>query len=101
MLSCGPWTVRHLTRREQKALREALAARPDDDFVLTAPARRSRSAPPSPSRSAKAAKQPGVVARALAFAWRYPVEIVISIGLSAAAFAIIWNALALQTARHP
>ena len=82
-------------------MREALAARPDDDFILSAPVRRSRSAAPPSGRSLKAAKKASVSARALAFAWRYPLEIVISIGLSAAAFAIIWNALALQTARHP
>jgi hypothetical protein len=82
-------------------LREALAARPDDDFVLAAPARRSRAASPASGRSSKAAKQASVAARALAFAWRHPLEIAISIGLAAAASAIIWNALALQTARHP
>src|SRR3954468_3065557 len=101
MLSCGPRKDRFLSRREQQALREALAARPDDDFVLAAPPRRSRAAPSRSGRSTASAKQPGIGARALAFAWRYPLEIAISIGLSAAAFAIIWNALALQTARHP
>src|SRR3954464_13850090 len=101
MLSCGPRKDRFLSRREQQALREALAARPDDDFVLAAPARRSRPTPSKSGRSPMVAQKSSVAARALAFAWRYPLEIAISVGLSAAAFAIIWNALALQTARHP
>jgi hypothetical protein len=39
--------------------------------------------------------------RVLVFAWNHPVEIFISAGLASAAAAIVWNALALQTARHP
>jgi Putative peptidoglycan binding domain len=83
-------------------LREALAARSDDDFVAT-PARRNRAAPPraGAGRSARGAKPIGLGARAAAFARRYPLEIAVSCGLAGTAFAIVWNALALQTARHP
>jgi hypothetical protein len=80
-------------------VREALAARSDDDFVAAAPARRNR-APAQRGRAAKAAK-PKLAMRALVFAWNHPVEIFISAGLASAAAAIVWNALALQTTRHP
>jgi hypothetical protein len=80
-------------------VREALAARSDDDFVVAAPARRNR-APAQKGRAAKAAK-PKLAMRALVFTWNHPVEIFISAGLASAAAAIVWNALALQTTRHP
>jgi peptidoglycan hydrolase-like protein with peptidoglycan-binding domain len=73
-------------------LREALAARPDGDFMVAAPARR---------RSPAKVKKVGAGARLLSFALRHPREIVVSLLLTGCGGAIAWNALVLQTARHP
>jgi hypothetical protein len=76
------------------SLREALAARFDQDFIAErAPPRRAR--PRAPAASERR------IARALGFARRHPLEIAVGAALLAAAGAIAWNALALQTARHP
>jgi Putative peptidoglycan binding domain len=78
-------------------VREALAARSDDDFIAEpAPPRRPRR-----KAAAKPARRAGWLARLGPFALRYPLEIAITAGLLAAGSAIVWNALALQTARHP
>jgi hypothetical protein len=78
-------------------VREALAARSDNDFIAEpAPPRRPRR-----KAAAKPARRAGWLARLGPFALRYPLEIAITAGLVAAGSAIVWNALALQTARHP
>ncbi|HEY8382778.1 MAG TPA: peptidoglycan-binding domain-containing protein [Microvirga sp.] len=75
---------------------EALAASSDHDFTVSSPRppRRPR------AKAAKAAPD-GLAKRGLAFAARYPLEILISLALASAGGAITWNALALQTAQHP
>jgi hypothetical protein len=75
-------------------LREVLAARSDHDFVVAAPRARSR-------RGAPAKPPEGVARRVLSFALRHPREIAVTLLLAGAGGAIAWNALALQTARHP
>jgi len=87
-------------------LREALAARSDDDFVTSAPPPARRSAParrPAASRKApaKARKEPGLGAKALAFVARRPGAAVSGLLLAGCAAVIAWNALVLQTVRHP
>lgn len=87
-------------------MREALAARSDDDFVTSAPPPARRSAParrPAASRKApaKARKEPGFGAKALAFVARRPGAAVSGLLLAGCAAAIAWNALVLQTVRHP
>lgn len=80
------------------ALPEALAASSDHDFTVSSPRppRRPR------AKAAKAAPVPeGLAKRGLAFAARYPLEILISLALASAGGAITWNALALQTTHHP
>ncbi|WP_048707847.1 peptidoglycan-binding domain-containing protein [Microvirga massiliensis] len=56
--------------------------------------RAGRQSPP-PSLVRQAAVQ------AVALAWRYPLEFGLAAALTAAGGMIAWNALALQTARHP
>jgi hypothetical protein len=73
-------------------LREVLAARSDHDFIAEAPPRRRA--------QAKAADE-SLSRRLLTFAASHPVEIAVAAVLTAAASAIVWNALILQTARHP
>jgi hypothetical protein len=75
-------------------LREALAARHDRDFVVAAPQRRNRA-------RGTPARQEGAGARILSFVVRYPLEITATLLLTGAGAAIAWNALALQTVRHP
>lgn len=87
-------------------MREALAARSDDDFVTSpppvrraAPARR----PASPRRAApaKTRQEPGPAAKLLGFVLQRPREAFVTLLLTGCAAAIAWNALALQTVRHP
>ncbi|MGO4572836.1 peptidoglycan-binding domain-containing protein [Microvirga sp. 2TAF3] len=86
-------------------LREALAARPDGDFVTSAPQRRAapvrRGAPARRAAPAKGKKKPGVGARLLSLVFQHPREVLVTVLLTGCAGAIAWNALALQTARHP
>jgi hypothetical protein len=78
---------------------EMLAARSDRDFVTAAPARPRRPAKREPLRKG------GRAARALAWTGRvllaHPREIVVGLALLGGASAIAWNALAVQTSRHP
>ena len=76
------------------SLREALAARPDDDFVIAAPVRRK-----SPVRSKK--KKVGIGARMLSLALRHPRQVLTTVLLAGCGGTIAWNALVLQTAHHP
>lgn len=73
-------------------MREALA-RSDRDFAQ-AP-RRAR------ARAIEMEDEEGVGDRFFAFVRTYPLEITVALLLAAAAVAIVWNALALQTSRHP
>lgn len=83
-------------------LREALAARPDRDFVVSAPARRPAARRAAPSRRAPARKKKsGLLARVVASIARNPFRILVTLVLSACAGMIVWNALVLQEARHP
>jgi hypothetical protein len=75
-------------------LREALAARHDRDFVVAAPQRRSRT-------RIEPTRPDGIGRRILSFALNNPLEITVALLLTGAGAAIAWNALALQTARHP
>jgi hypothetical protein len=60
-----------------------------------APMKRAGRQSPPPSWFKRAALH------AVALAWRYPLELGLAAALSGAAGMIAWNALALQTARHP
>jgi hypothetical protein len=60
--------------------------------MVAAPARRK-----SPAKM----KKVGAGARALSFALRHPREIAVALLLTGCGGAIVWNALVLQTARHP
>jgi len=75
-------------------LREALAARPDDDFVLSAPVRRKSTGRPKP-------KKVSAGDRALSFVLAHPRQIVAALVLAGCGSAIAWNALVHQTAPHP
>jgi hypothetical protein len=75
-------------------LREALAARPDDDFVLSAPVRRKSAVKPKPRKI-------GPAERAMAFVLRHPRRIVAAVFLSGCGGVIAWNALVHQTSSHP
>jgi hypothetical protein len=74
---------------------EMLAARSDRDFVTAAPARSRR---PARRESGRAAR---VVAWIACFAAAHPREILVGLLLLAGGSAIAWNALAVQTKRHP
>jgi len=75
-------------------LREALAARPDDDFVLSAPVRRKSAIRPKP-------KKISAGERAMSFVLGHPRQIVAAVLLTGCGGAIAWNALVHQTAPHP
>ncbi len=81
-------------------LREALVDQPDDDFDLPAVVRRKSPAKPQ-KRPAKPQRNPGAGERALAFVFSHPRQILAALFLTGCAGAIAWNALALQSARHP
>jgi hypothetical protein len=73
-------------------LREALAARHDEDFMIAAPVRRR-----TPARKKKASAG----ARLLSLALQHPRRIAVTLLLVGCGGAITWNALVLQTAHHP
>ncbi len=73
-------------------LREALAARHDEDFMIAAPVRRR-----TPARK----KKVGVGARFLSLVLRHPRQILVTLLLTGGGGTIAWNALVLQTAHHP
>lgn len=84
-------------------LREALAARPDRDFVVSAPARRPAAVRrAAPTRRAPAKKNKvGFAARLLSSVAQNPFRVLVTLVLSGCAGMIAWNALVLQEARHP
>jgi hypothetical protein len=75
-------------------LREALAARPDDDFTISAPVRRRSPVKRKP-------KAPSLGVRLLGLALQHPRRIAVTLVLAGCGGAIAWNALVLQTAHHP
>lgn len=76
------------------SLREALAARPDDDFTISAPVRRRSAVKKKP-------KAPSLGMRILSLALRHPRRIAGTLVLAGCGGYIAWNALALQTVHHP
>lgn len=76
------------------SLREALAARPDDDFTISAPVRRRSAVKKKP-------KAPSLGMRVLSLALQHPRRIAGIVVLAGCGGAIAWNALVLQTVHHP
>ncbi|MBM6592408.1 peptidoglycan-binding domain-containing protein [Microvirga pudoricolor] len=79
-------------------MREALAARSDDDFIVEKPVRqaRRRKAAAKPARD-----EPGLAATALMAVLRRPGTILATLLLSGCGGFIAYNALVLQKAHHP
>lgn len=75
-------------------VREALAARPDEDFVISAPVRRKSAVRAKPRKVT-------VGERVMAFVLSHPREMLAATLLTGCAGIIAWNALVLQSARHP
>jgi len=83
-------------------VRDAFAAETDDDFDLPAVVRRKASPRPQPKRAAKKSqRKAGLGERLIAQALKYPGRVAASVFLTGCAGAIAWNALLLQSARHP
>jgi hypothetical protein len=82
-------------------LREAFVDHPDDDLDLPAVVRRKAPARPTQKRAAKPPRKPGVGERAAAFVFSHPRQILAALFLTGCGGAIAWNALALQSNRHP
>jgi hypothetical protein len=82
-------------------LREAFVDQPDDDLDLPAVVRRKAPARPPQRRAAKPPRRPGVAERAAAFVFGHPRQILAALFLTGCGGAIAWNALALQSSRHP
>jgi hypothetical protein len=81
-------------------VRDAFAAESEDDFDLPAVVRRK--APPRPQK--RASRQPrkvGVAERVIAQALNNPGKLLAALFLTGCSGAIAWNALALQSVRHP
>jgi len=82
-------------------LREAFADQPDDDLDLPAVVRRKAPARPPQRRAAKPQRRPGMAERAAAFVFGHPRQILAALFLTGCGGVIAWNALALQSSRHP
>jgi Putative peptidoglycan binding domain len=82
-------------------LREAFADQPDDDMDLPAVVRRKAPARPPQRRAAKPPRRPGMAEQAAAFVFGHPRQILAALFLTGCGGAIAWNALALQSSRHP
>ncbi|MBM6581344.1 peptidoglycan-binding protein [Microvirga sp. BT689] len=82
-------------------MREAFADQPDDDMDLPAVVRRKAPARPVQKRAAKPQRKPGPAERAAAFILGHPRQILAALLLTGCGGAIAWNALALQSSRHP
>jgi hypothetical protein len=83
------------------SLREAFADQPDDDLDLPAVVRRKAPGRPAQKRAAKPQRKPGVAERTAAFVFSHPRQILAALLLTGCGGAIAWNALALQSSRHP
>jgi hypothetical protein len=82
-------------------LREAFVDHPDDDLDLPAVVRRKAPARPTQKRAAKPPRKPGIGERAASFVFSHPRQILAALFLTGCGGAIAWNALALQSSRHP
>ncbi len=82
-------------------MREAFADQPDDDLDLPAVVRRKAPGRPAQKRAAKPQRKPGVAERTAAFVFSHPRQILAALLLTGCGGAIAWNALALQSSRHP
>ena len=82
-------------------MREAFADQPDDDLDLPAVVRRKAPARPPQRRAAKPQRKPGMAEQAAAFVFGHPRQILAALFLTGCGGAIAWNALALQSSRHP
>ncbi|MGF9763967.1 peptidoglycan-binding domain-containing protein [Microvirga sp. 0TCS3.31] len=82
-------------------MREAFADQPDDDLDLPAVVRRKAPTRPPQRRTAKPQRRPGMAEQAAAFVFGHPRQILAALFLTGCGGAIAWNALALQSSRHP
>ncbi|MBB3018634.1 hypothetical protein FHR70_001688 [Microvirga lupini] len=82
-------------------MREAFVDQPDDDLDLPAVVRRKAPARPPQRRTAKPQRRPGMAEQAAAFVFGHPRQILAALFLTGCGGAIAWNALALQSSRHP
>ncbi|QRM28184.1 peptidoglycan-binding domain-containing protein [Microvirga sp. VF16] len=82
-------------------MREAFVDHPDDDLDLPAVVRRKAPARPAQKRTAKPPRRPGIGERAATFVFSHPRQILAALFLTGCGGAIAWNALALQSSRHP
>ncbi|MBF9195265.1 peptidoglycan-binding domain-containing protein [Microvirga terrestris] len=82
-------------------MREAFVDQPDDDLDLPAVVRRKAPARPPQRRTVKPQRRPGMAEQATAFVFGHPRQILAALFLTGCGGAIAWNALALQSSRHP
>lgn len=82
-------------------MREALVDQPDDEMDLPAVVRRKAPTKPPQRRAAKPPRQPTMTERAAAFVFGHPQRILAALFLTGCGGVIAWNALALQSSRHP
>lgn len=82
-------------------MREAFVDHPDDDLDLPSVVRRKAPARPTQKRAVKPPRKLGIGERATAFVFSHPRQILAALFLTGCGGAIAWNALALQSSRHP
>lgn len=82
-------------------MREAFLDQPDDDLDLPAVVRRKAPSRPAQRRAAKSAPKLGIGEKVTAFVLSHPRQILAALFLTGCGGAIAWNALALQSSRHP
>ncbi|MBM1170940.1 peptidoglycan-binding domain-containing protein [Microvirga arabica] len=82
-------------------MRDAFVDPPDDDLDLPAVVRRKAPTRPPQRRAAKPSRRPGMAEQAAAFVFGHPRHILAALFLTGCGGAIAWNALALQSSRHP
>ncbi|WP_262027525.1 peptidoglycan-binding domain-containing protein [Microvirga sp. Mcv34] len=82
-------------------MREAFVDHPDDDLDLPAVVRRKAPARTTQKRAARPPRKPGVGERAVSFVFSHPRQILAALFLTGCGGVIAWNALALQSSRHP
>ncbi|MBA1158084.1 peptidoglycan-binding domain-containing protein [Microvirga mediterraneensis] len=82
-------------------MREAFVDHPDDDLDLPAVVRRKAPARQTQKRAVKPPRRPGFGERAILFVFSHPRQILAALFLTGCGGAIAWNALALQSSRHP
>lgn len=82
-------------------MREAFVDHPDDDLDLPAVVRRKAPARPVQKRAARPPRKPGIGEKVASFVVSHPRQILAALFLTGCGGAIAWNALALQSSRHP